>query len=150
MRKAFLVALFAAASLVAQTDQFDVIVTGAKVIDGTGAPWFYSDIGIKGDTIAAIGLLNNAQAGLRVDAHGLAIAPGFIDVHSHGDRGIFATPTAENYLHEGVTTIIGGPDGSSDVPLGPFLQRVAAARGLPSISVRWSVREVFGQRCWDW
>jgi N-acyl-D-amino-acid deacylase len=132
MRKALLLALAAAAFVAAQSNSFDVVITGAKIIDGTGAPWFYSDIGIKGDSIAAIGLLGNAAANVRVDAHGLTAAPGFIDVHSHGDRGIFATPTADNYLHEGVTTFIGGPDGSSEVPLGPFLERVAAAK--PSIN----------------
>src|SRR5262249_54204290 len=50
--------------------------------------------------------------------------PGFIDIHSHGRRGIFQVPTAENYLREGVTTIIEGPDGNSPLPLGPFLDRV--------------------------
>jgi dihydroorotase/N-acyl-D-amino-acid deacylase len=130
MRKALLLTFLAATAALAQT-RYDVIITGAKIIDGTGAPWFYSDIGIRGDTIAAIGNLANAPATTRINA-GLTASPGFIDVHSHGDRGIFATPTAENYLHEGVTTFIGGPDGSSDVPLGPFLARVAAAK--PSIN----------------
>ena len=121
MRSALLLSLL---TTVSAFGQFDLIVTGAKVIDGAGAPWFYSDIGLKGDTIAAIGLLPNATAPLKIDARGLVVSPGFIDVHSHGDRGIFATPTAENYLREGVTTFIGGPDGSSAVPLGPFLKRV--------------------------
>ena len=128
MRKALLLTVLAACAATAQTYQYDVILTGAKVIDGTGAPWFYSDIGIRNDTIVAIGVLPNSAATVRIDARGLTAAPGFIDVHSHGDRGIFATPTAENYMREGVTTFIGGPDGSSEVPLGPFLQRVAAAK----------------------
>ena len=108
-----------------QTGRFDVLITGAKVIDGSGGPWFYGDVGIKGDTIAAVGLLPDATAAVRVDARGLAVAPGFIDIHSHGRRGIFTVPTAENYLREGVTTIIEGPDGSSPLPLAPFLERVA-------------------------
>src|ERR1019366_5382095 len=123
MRAALLI-FFAAVSAVAQNNQFDLIITGAKVIDGTGAAWFYSDVGVKGDTIAAIGLMPGATATLKIDAKGLVVSPGFIDVHSHGDRGIFATPTAENYLREGVTSIIGGPDGSSAIPLAPFLKRV--------------------------
>jgi dihydroorotase/N-acyl-D-amino-acid deacylase len=127
MRNALLLCLMAAAPVLAQ-NQFDVIVTGAKVMDGTGAAWFYSDIGVKGDTITAIGVMPNATAALKIDARGLVVAPGFIDTHSHGDRGIFSTPTAENYLREGVTTFIGGPDGSSEVPLGPFLKRVEQAR----------------------
>jgi dihydroorotase/N-acyl-D-amino-acid deacylase len=59
-----------------------------------------------------------------MDAHGLAVAPGFIDIHSHGRSGIFKVPTAENYLREGVTTIIEGPDGSSPVPLAPLFEKL--------------------------
>jgi dihydroorotase/N-acyl-D-amino-acid deacylase len=120
-----LLALLATPILFAQTPRFDVLITGAKVIDGSGASWFYADIGIRGDTIAAVGPLSAATAGTRIDAHGLVVAPGFIDIHSHGRRGIFDVPTAENYLREGVTTIIEGPDGSSPLPLAPFFDRLS-------------------------
>jgi N-acyl-D-amino-acid deacylase len=109
----------------AHAQQYDLIISNGKIFDGAGNPWFYGDIAIRGDSIAAIGRLGNAKATARIDAAGLAVAPGFIDIHSHGRRGIFAVPTAENYLREGVTTIIEGPDGSSAVPLGPFLQKVS-------------------------
>ncbi|HUK17267.1 MAG TPA: D-aminoacylase [Bryobacteraceae bacterium] len=112
----------------AQSGPFDVLIAGAKVIDGSGAAWYYADIGIKGDSIAAIGPLGNAAAALRIDARGMVASPGFIDIHSHGRRGIFQTPTAENYLREGVTTIVEGPDGSSPLPLAPFLERVSQTR----------------------
>src|SRR3954451_4140310 len=105
---------------------YDLLVQNGKIFDGAGNPWFYGDVAVRGDTIAAIGLLPNAKATVRIDAKGLAVAPGFIDIHSHGRRGIFDVPTATNYLHEGVTTIIEGPDGSSPIPLGPFLKKVAA------------------------
>jgi N-acyl-D-amino-acid deacylase len=111
--------------VLAHAQQYDLIITNGKIFDGAGNPWFYGDIAIRGDSIAAIGRLSNAKATARIDAAGLAVAPGFIDIHSHGRRGIFAVPTAENYLREGVTTIIEGPDGSSAVPLGPFLQKVS-------------------------
>jgi len=117
--------LVAAAVLSAQSGRFDVLVTNARIIDGSGAPWFYGDIGIRGDTIAAVGLIPNADAAVRVDARGLVVSPGFIDIHSHGRRGIFEVPTAENYLREGVTTFVEGPDGSSPLPLGAFLDRVS-------------------------
>src|SRR5580698_4693876 len=122
-----LLPLFLAASglLLAQGNQFDVLITGAKVVDGSGGPWFYADIGIRNDSIAAIGPLANSNAAVRVDAGGLVVSPGFIDVHSHGRRGIFEVPTAENYLREGVTTFVEGPDGSSPLPLAPFLDRVS-------------------------
>ena len=105
--------------------RYDLLIANGQVYDGAGNPWFYGDIAIRGDSIAAIGKLTGADAVQRIDAAGLAVSPGFIDIHSHGRRGIFAVPTAENYLQEGVTTIIEGPDGSSAVPLGPFLQKVA-------------------------
>ena len=117
--------LLAALPLFAQGASYDVLITNAKVVDGSGAPWFYGDIGIRGDTIAGVGLLPNATAPVRVDARGLVVSPGFIDIHSHGRRGIFEVPTAENYLREGVTTFVEGPDGSSPLPLAPFLDRVS-------------------------
>ena len=127
MRKLAVAAwLLGAPLLVGQNGQFDILIEGARVIDGSGGPWFNADIGIRGDTIAAIGPLAGATAATRIDARGLVVSPGFIDIHSHGRRGIFEVPTAENYLREGVTTIVEGPDGSSPVPLAPFLARVAA------------------------
>lgn len=120
--------------LPAQTNQFDILITGAKVVDGSGSPWFYADVAIKGDSIAAVGPLSGATAAVRVDARGLVAAPGFIDVHSHGGGGgpfypgpggIVDVPTAENYLREGVTTILEGPDGYSPLPVAPYLDRIS-------------------------
>ncbi len=108
--------------------QFDVLVKNGRILDGTGAPWFYGDVGIRGDSIAAIGKLSGATAKETLDVRGQVIAPGFIDIHSHGRRGIFEVPTAENYLREGVTTFVEGPDGSSPVPLAPFLDKLNATR----------------------
>jgi len=125
MRRALALPLLLSISLFGQADRFDVLITGAKVVDGSGTAWFYADIGIRGDTIAAIGSLTGAAATTRLDGRNLVAAPGFIDIHSHGRRGIFAVPTAENYLREGVTTIVEGPDGSSPLPLAPFLDRVS-------------------------
>ena len=92
----------AASSLCAQTSAFDLVISGAKLVDGSGNPWYYADIGIRGDIIAAVGELGSAAAATRIDARGLVAAPGFIDIHSHARRGIFLVPTAENYLREGV------------------------------------------------
>src|SRR5438270_12393578 len=122
MRSVFL--LFLPFLVHAQT--YHLLIQNGKISHGAGNPWFYGDIAVRGDTIAAIGHLPQAQAPLHIDAKGLAVAPGFIDIHSHGRRGIFEVPSAANYLHEGVTTIIEGPDGSSPIPLGPFLKKVAA------------------------
>jgi N-acyl-D-amino-acid deacylase len=113
-----------AAALGAQGNRFDILITGAKVVNGSGSPWFYGDVGIRGDTIAAVGSIPQADATVRIDARGMVAAPGFIDIHSHGRRGINTVPTAENYLREGVTTFLEGQDGSSAVPLGPFLDGI--------------------------
>src|SRR5690242_5290201 len=127
MRAAFL-AFLSSLCLYAQPTRFDLVITGAKLVDGSGNPAFFADIGIRGDTIAAIGLLADAPAAARIDARGLIAAPGFIDIHSHGRRGIFDVPTAENYLREGVTTMVEGPDGSSPLPLTPFFDRLNSTR----------------------
>lgn len=111
-----------------QSPEFDVILSGGRIHDGAGNPWFIADIAIKGDAIAAIGNLSTRTAALRIDARGLAVAPGFIDTHSHGRRGIFEVPLAENQIRQGVTTIVEGPDGSSPLPIKPFLDRVATAK----------------------
>ena len=102
----------------------------ARVVDGSGSPWFLADIGIRGDSIAAVGALGNASAAIRIDAKGMVVAPGFMDIHSHGRRGIAAVSTAENYLREGVTTIVEGPDGSS--PPSPGSTRLPPISRKPS------------------
>src|SRR4029450_3234195 len=69
----------------------------------------------------------SADASARtIDVAGAVVAPGFIDIHTHAARGIFQIPTADNYVRQGVTTLIEGPDGSSPVPLAPFLAQLDA------------------------
>jgi N-acyl-D-amino-acid deacylase len=111
-----------------QAPEYDVILSGGHIFDGAGNPWFTADLAIKGDTIAAIGNLSARTAALRIDARGLVVAPGFIDTHSHGRGGIFEVPLAENQIRQGVTSIVEGPDGSSPIPIKPFLEKVAEAK----------------------
>lgn len=128
---------------------YDILITGGRVLDGTGNPWFVADVGIRGDTIAAIGRLSGAEARLRLDATGQVVAPGFVDTHSHGrgnvfGGGILMVPAAENLIRQGVTTIIEGPDGGSPIPLGPFLDQVKAAKvtvNFGSLAGHGSIRE---------
>ena len=112
----------------AQTPAYDVLIRGGRIVDGTGAAWFRADIALRGDTIAAIGKLDGATARRVIDANGQIIAPGFIDTHSHGRRMIFEEPKAENYIRQGVTSAIEGPDGSSPLPLKPFFDQLSQAR----------------------
>ena len=99
---------------------YDVVIRNGRVLDGTGATWFRADIAIKGDTIVRIARTIAEPATRVIDAGGAIVAPGFIDTHTHARRGLSQTPTAANYVRQGVTTVIEGPDGSSPVPLAPF------------------------------
>src|SRR5579872_2879458 len=114
MRRALFAVLLMAA---VQPAGYDLILKNGLVIDGTGSPWYRADIAIKDDTIAAIGPSLAGSAARTIDVHGLVIAPGFIDIHTHARRGIFDVPTADNYVRQGVTTLMEGPDGSSPLPL---------------------------------
>ena len=106
--------------------QPDFLIVNARIVDGTGSPWWYGSVSVAGDSIAAIGPNVNRPAAQVVDAHGLVLAPGFIDTHSHALDGLEKQPAAENILRQGVTTIIEGPDGRSPLPLAPFLTKIAA------------------------
>ncbi len=108
----------------AQDQPFDLVLRNARIIDGSGSPWYRGEVAIRGDFIVRIAPSISEPAGRVIDVGGEVIAPGFIDIHSHARRGIFEVPTAENYVRQGVTTLIEGPDGSSAVPLGPFLRRL--------------------------
>lgn len=92
-------------------------MSGGVVFDGTGAEGRVADVGIKGDRIAAVGDLADATVRERIDASGLAVAPGFIDAHTHSDLPALLAPLAENRLHAGVTTEIAGNCGFSAAPL---------------------------------
>jgi N-acyl-D-amino-acid deacylase len=92
---------------------FDVIIRGGTVFDGTGAAGIEADVAITGERIARIAR-NIADRGTdEIDARGMAVAPGFIDIHSHGDGSLEADPRAESLVRQGITTIIVGQDGSS-------------------------------------
>jgi len=111
----------AAAGLSAQPfDQtYDVIIANGRVLDGTGNPWYQADVGIRGDRIAAVGDLSTSVAEVVVDADGLYVAPGFIDVHSHAAGGL-ASPElshARPLLAQGLTTVFVNPDGGGWVDL---------------------------------
>jgi dihydroorotase/N-acyl-D-amino-acid deacylase len=113
-----------------QPEQFDTLLLGGDVYSGRDETPVVADVGIRGDRIVAIGDLSSHDAELRIDASGLAVAPGFIDIHSHALReneersGIFLWPDAENLVRQGVTSVIGGPDGSSPLPIAESFARL--------------------------
>ncbi len=103
----------------AAQERFDVLIRGGRVLDGTGNPWYRSDVGFREGRIAALGRLHDAEAGLVIDASGLYVAPGFIDVHSHADEGLGREELkgASPLLLQGVTTVVLNPDGGGPWPL---------------------------------
>ncbi len=103
---------------------YDLVIQGGLVLDGSGNPWFKGDIGIKNKMIAEIGPIDPSQARKIIDAQGLTVTPGFIDVHTHCDRGIRRIPTVDNYALQGVTTVIGGNCGGHPFPLRDLFQDI--------------------------
>lgn len=106
-----------------QSESFDLIITNARIVDGTGNPWFRADVGIRDGRIARIGKLATAPAKSRIDARNRILAPGFIDVHTHVES-LFNLPAAENFVRMGVTTLITGNCGTSTTNVAEFLGRV--------------------------
>jgi len=121
---------------------FDLLITNGRVVDGTGNPWFRTDVGIKDGRIARLGRLNPADARQTIDARGQIVAPGFIDVHTHVES-IYNQPAAENFIRMGVTTLVTGNCGGSAVDVGQFLGRIKEkplALNLATLIAHGSVR----------
>jgi N-acyl-D-amino-acid deacylase len=100
-------------------DRFDILIRNGHVYDGNGNPWILSDVGIVGDRIRAVGRLAGASAARVVDAAGLAVTPGFIDVHSHSGPGLAtdALKHGQPILAQGITTVLVNPDGGGPTDL---------------------------------
>jgi N-acyl-D-amino-acid deacylase len=106
----------------AQHPSYDLIIAGGHIVDGTGAPWVEGDIAITGDRIVAIGDLSKASAGKRIDAKGLVVSPGFIDVQGQSEFNLLIDNRAASKITQGVTTEITG-EGTSIAPLNDRLKR---------------------------
>lgn len=105
-----------------QTGSF--IIKNASVIDGSGKPAFVADVRIKGDKVLKIGKLEPKTDETVIDASGLALAPGFIDIHNHSESGLLREGTAANQVSQGITTVLVGPDGGGPWPISDYFAKL--------------------------
>lgn len=106
----------------------DVIIKNGKIIDGTGNSWFYGDVAVKDGKIISVGKLSGWRAGKVIDATGLIVAPGFIDVHTHIEDDEVRNPFATNFIYDGVTTVITGNCGASNIDLKRYFKYLDSLR----------------------
>jgi N-acyl-D-amino-acid deacylase len=106
----------------AQTPPQPIVIAGAQIADGTGAPLRKASVRIAGDHIVRIGSFKPEKNDRVINAKGLVLAPGFIDIHNHSDEGLEKHPLAETQIAQGITTLILGPDGASPWPIGEWLE----------------------------
>ena len=117
---------------------FDLIVHGGFIVDGSGQPPFKADISISDSKIAELGMLDPDRGSRVIDASGLAVSPGFIDVHSHSDFVLLANPRAESKVRQGVTTEVVGNCGSSAAPiLGPAKEDLSRQARSYDLEIDW-------------
>lgn len=127
--------------------RFSLIIRHGRMIDGTGGPIRKADLGIRDGRLVEIGDLAEAQADQVIEARGLAVAPGFIDIHSHSDFTILADPRAEGKIRQGVTTEVIGMCGSSAAPLaGEKLARVRDRYRHRNLEIDWTGLAGYRQR----
>ncbi len=111
----------------------DIVVRGGMIYDGTGAAGRVGDVAISGDRIVAVADRIAERGTVEIDARGRVVAPGFIDIHSHGDSGLSQDRRAESAVRQGVTTLVVGADGGSRLNVAEYLNGLAA--GNPSVNV---------------
>ncbi len=130
-----LIAMFAYAGPANGQDPYDLVIRQGRIVDGTGNPWFRGDLAIRGDRIVAMGHIPRARAVREIDAQGLVVAPGFIDMHSHSDRLLLEDGDAQSKIRQGVTTDVLGEGSSAGPSKGKLSPRSAQVNGQ---TVRWS------------
>ena len=123
MRLSIILAALTLVGAAAQA-QSTTLIVGARVIDGTGTPARSADVRIRDGRIDAVGRLTRTTADRVVNARGLVLAPGFIDTHSHHDRGLLEHRDAIAAVSQGITTIVAGQDGESHLPLASWFARL--------------------------
>src|SRR5438132_12349202 len=104
--------------------QFDLVIRGGQVIDGSGQDGVVADVAIAKGKIVKVGAIERGAGANEIDAKGLVVSPGFIDVHTHVDEDVHTQPLAENFIRDGVTTIVTGNCGASVRDVALYFQRI--------------------------
>ncbi|MEY3619853.1 MAG: hypothetical protein RLZZ391_219 [Bacteroidota bacterium] len=138
MKKLLLFLTLAGGLQIANAQTADFIIRNGKLIDGTGNQWQYKDVAIQGNKIVAVGNLKDWKGAKEVDAKGLIVAPGFIDVHGHLEGGETRNPLASNFLYDGVTTVVTGNCGGSAENLNTYFN------SLDSIGMSINIASLIG------
>ena len=133
MKKYILLFLYVFGCLLAQAQRYDLVIRNGRVIDGTGNPWYYADIAIKNGRVALIGQVPTTDARISIDAKNQIVAPGFVDVHTHVEGGLEDRPGAENFLYDGVTTLVTGNCGGSRTDLRVYFDTLRAKGISPNL-----------------
>ncbi|MGO8683630.1 MAG: N-acyl-D-amino-acid deacylase family protein [Thermoleophilia bacterium] len=128
--------------MASETDHFDLVIIGGRIIDGCGNPWFYGDVAVANGRVAAVSAPGSLQASRVIDAGGRYVTPGFIDPHTHSDLSIMQYPSADTAVRQGVTTHVTGNCGMSPAPLSA-IYRAEAVRNWQHY---WDV----GDTTWEW
>jgi N-acyl-D-aspartate/D-glutamate deacylase len=131
---------------------FDILIRNGRVVDGTGNPWFKADVGIENGKIALVSRAPLKRGERVIDARGLVVTPGFIDMHSHSDTSVLVHPRCESFVRQGITTAVSGSCGISVAPISKsFVGRVrhairSRAPDPDKVVVDWLTLEEYRQR----
>lgn len=144
----FLIALFLCIPFSSGAQTYDLLILNGRIVDGTGNSWFIGDVAINGGKIVKIGSIDG-NATRTIDATGLIVSPGFIDVHTHIEGSDLKFPTASNFIYDGVTTVVTGNCGFSNVDIAKYFFSLDSAKlsvNVASLIGHNSVRrEVMGE-----
>ncbi|MEO6071465.1 MAG: D-aminoacylase [Chitinophagaceae bacterium] len=124
MKHHFLIYLLLFSTALLAQPKVDLLIKNGKIIDGTGNSWYYGDVAVTDGKIVRIGNLKNIIAVKTIDATGLIVAPGFIDVHTHIEGEEARNPTADNFIFDGVTTVVTGNCGASNTDIKKYLNQI--------------------------
>src|SRR5688572_7780362 len=128
---AALVLLALLSSAAGEKPAYDLVVRGGRIVDGSGNPWFRGDVAVRGERIALIGLVPPGMTTREIDATGLVVAPGFIDMHSHSDTVLLEDGSAQSKIRQGVTTEVLGEGSSAGPRVGKLSPQSMLVNGKP-------------------